>query len=275
MLDFSVRRAMPTLPEIQAGFAAAILRDDAADVARAIESDGLTPAARIQLYRNHVLSSLTEALAATYPVVCRLVDRRFFGFAADAYIRHHPPAGPCLFEYGATFPGFLGTFPPCADYPYLADVAHLEWAMNTVLHADETPPISRAALGDVRPEDIGRVVLRIDPSAGWLRSDWPVDRIWAANQPGADPHATVDLAAGGVGLEIRRRDEAVALRRLDAPSFGFRAALAEGQTLETALDRALGQNPGFDLAGALRAILDEALVVDFTLEQGGAGGRPA
>jgi Putative DNA-binding domain len=275
MRDFSARRAMPTLPEIQVGFAAAILRDDASDVVRAIVPDGLTPAARVQLYRNHVLSSLTEALATTYPVVCRLVDRRFFGFAADAYIRRHPPAGPCLFEYGATFPGFLGTFPPCADYPYLADVAYLEWAMNTVLHADETLPIPRTALGDVRSEDIGPVVLRIDPSAAWLRSDWPIDRIWAANQPGADPHATVDLGAGEVGLEIRRRDDAVALRRLDAPTFAFRAALTDSLTLEAALARALGQDPGFDLSGALRAILDEALVVGFTLERGSEGGRRA
>jgi len=40
---------------------------------------------------------------ATFPVVCRLVDRRFFGFAADRYIHDHLPAGPCLFEYGGTF----------------------------------------------------------------------------------------------------------------------------------------------------------------------------
>ena len=44
------------------------------------------------------------------PVVCRLVDRRFFAYAADPYIRAHPPAGPCLFEYGATFPDFLAAF---------------------------------------------------------------------------------------------------------------------------------------------------------------------
>ena len=36
---------------------------------------------------------------------------RFFGFAADRYIHDHLPAGPCLFEYGATFPDFLAGFP--------------------------------------------------------------------------------------------------------------------------------------------------------------------
>jgi putative DNA-binding protein len=264
---------MRTLPEIQAGFAAAILRDDAADVARAIVADGVPSTARVQIYRNHVLASLTEALATTYPVVCRLVERRFFDFAADAYIRRDPPGGPCLFEYGATFPSFLAKFPPCVDYPYLADVARLEWAMNTALHAQDTTPIQRAALAGVPADDVGRLVLRIDPAAAWLRSDWPVDRIWTANQPDADPDVVVDLAAGGVRLEIRRRGDAVALRRLDATSFGFRAALGRGATLEVAASTALAEDRGFDLAAALRALLDEALVVGFTLEQACGGGK--
>ena len=162
-----------------------------------IVGDGLTSAARVQIYWNHVFTSLTEALETTFPVVCRLVDRRFFGFAANRYIRRHPPTGPCLFEYGATFPAFLASFPPCAGHPYLPDVARLEWAMNLATHAEDSAPIAPATLGRVPPDDVGRVVLRVEPSASWLRSPWPIDRIWRANQPGSDPAGTVDLAAGG------------------------------------------------------------------------------
>ena len=60
---------MLTLPELQTGFAKAILREDAADVAASVVGDGLTPAARVQVYWNHVFSSLTDALEATFPVV--------------------------------------------------------------------------------------------------------------------------------------------------------------------------------------------------------------
>jgi hypothetical protein len=256
---------MPTLPELQAGFASAILREDARPVAGLIAADGLTPAARVQVYWNHVFSSLTETLETTYPVVCRLVDRRFFGFAADRYIRSHPPAGPCLFEYGATFPDFLAGFPPCAGHPYLADVARLEWAMNTALHAEDVPAMTLAALAAVPPKDVGRLALRFDPSAAWLRSPWPVDRIWRANQAGADPDAVVDLAAGEAQLEVRRQDEAVSLRRLQSAEFAFRAALGRGSTLEMATDAALAEDSAFELTGALRALLDEALLVGFTL----------
>jgi Putative DNA-binding domain len=256
---------MRTLPELQAGFASALLREDARHVSSLIVGDGLTPAARVQVYWNHVFSSLTEALEVTYPVVCRLVDRRFFGFAADRYIRSHPPAGPCLFEYGATFPDFLETFPPCAGNPYLGDVARLEWAMNAALHAEEAAPIDPVALRAVPTDDVGRLIFRFEPSATWLRSRWPVDRIWQANQAGADTDAAVDLAAGGVTLEIRRQDDVVSLRRLDSVEFEFRVALGRGSTLEMAAGSALAEDPGFDVATALRTLLGEALLTSLTL----------
>jgi hypothetical protein len=265
---------MRTLPELQADFATAILREDARPVAGLIVADGLEPAARVQVYWNHVYSSLTEALETTYPVVCRLVDRRFFGFAADRYIRSHLPAGPCLFEYGGTFPDFLERFPPCAGHPYLADVARLEWAMTAALHAADVPAIDSTALGTVPSDDVGRLTLQLDPSAAWLRSPWPIDSIWRANQPHADPEATVDLEAGGVMLEIRRQDELVTLGRLGTAEFAFRAALGQGSTLETAADGAFAEDPGFDLAAALRALLGEGLLTGSTLapahQEGGA-----
>ena len=256
---------MRTLPDLQSGFAFAILREDARQVASLILGDGLTPAARVRVYRNHVFSSLTAALEATYPVVCRLVDRRFFAFAADHYIRRDPPEGPCLFEYGATFPDFLASFPPCAGNPYLADVARLEWALNTALHAEEATSIDPAVLGTVATDDVGRLIFRFEPSATWLRSRWPVDLIWKANQAEADPGTTVDLAAGGVMLETRRRDDVVTLRRLESAEFTFRSALGRGLTLERAANLSLAEDPGFDVTTALRALLGETLLTGFTL----------
>jgi hypothetical protein len=50
-------------------------------------SDGLTAEARLAIYRHHVFITLTAALQTTYPVLCRLVHERFFGYAADQYIR--------------------------------------------------------------------------------------------------------------------------------------------------------------------------------------------
>jgi hypothetical protein len=189
------------------------------------------------------------------------VDRRFFGWVADRYVRAHPPAGPCLFEYGADLPDFIAALPACARLPYLADVARLEWALNAALHAPDAAPLDAESLRALEPPALARCVLPLDPSLTLLRSPWPVDAIWRANQPDADPALSVDLDAGAVRLEVRRVGDDVVFRPLPAAAFTFRERLAAGRTLEQAVDAAFGEDPAFDLAGEIRALLDERLVV--------------
>src|SRR5256886_6020282 len=182
---------MPALPELQASFLRAMFGPDEPELLEAIVGDGLLPAARLQIYRHHVLTSLTDVLQATFPVVCRLVDVRFFRYAADAYIRQHPPEAPCLFEYGAHFSAFLAAFPACRHLEYLADVARLEWAMHTALHAAVHRPLDPAALGDLAPHDVAQLTFQFDPSVTLLNSPLPIDQIWRVNQTDEEMHATV------------------------------------------------------------------------------------
>src|SRR5687768_3378885 len=116
---------MPSLSELQASFRTAMLAVGDATVSERIVEDGISATGRLDVYRHHVLTSLTNVLASIYPVIVRLVDRRFFDYVADQFIRGHPPAGPCLFEYGADFAQFLTTVPACAHLDYLPDVARL------------------------------------------------------------------------------------------------------------------------------------------------------
>jgi hypothetical protein len=246
------------LRELQTDFAAAILREDARRVLGAIAGEGLIPAARVQVYRHHVFTSLTASLSATYPAVRRLVGHGFFAFAVDAYIRQGPPAGPCLFEYDATFADFLGAPVPGGCGP--AGVGDERCAARRGHGADRTREVGG------RP--VGRLTFQLDPSAVWLRSPWPVDRIWQANQSDADDEVPVDMGAGGAQLEIRRQaDDVVTMTRLAPAEFAFRSALGAGASLETAADTAMTEDPGFDLTEALRALLGEALLVGFTTDR--------
>jgi hypothetical protein len=257
---------MPTLRELQAAIGSAMLGGDAGAAVREIEPDGLAPGARLEIYRHHVLTTLTSALEATFPVICRLVDRRFFAYAADTYVRAHPPAGPCLFEYGDSFPDFLAAFPPCRDLAYLPDVARLEWAMSAALHAPDVDAMDPACLAHVAAEDMPRLTFSVDPSVSLLASPWPVDRIWRANQDedGASG-GPVDLASGGVRLEVRRAGDVATVRALTPADHALRTALARGRTLEDAAAEALAVDPQFDLTVALHALLDERIFTGFAV----------
>src|SRR5689334_21117181 len=90
------RLAMLSLRERQRGFAAALL-------GTAAVPGGL------QVYRNNVFASLTEALAAVYPVVKRLVGEPFFNQLARRFIRRHPSRSGNLHDFGAELPAFIAT----------------------------------------------------------------------------------------------------------------------------------------------------------------------
>ena len=105
---------MPALRELQSAFLDAMFGPDTPQLLETIVGAGLLPAARLQIYRHHVLTSLTDVLQATFPVICRLVDERFFRYVADAYIRQYPPRPRACLSMGHTFRTFWRPFPPVA-----------------------------------------------------------------------------------------------------------------------------------------------------------------
>ncbi len=244
---------MPGLRELQADIRAVMLGGAERAAAGIVRDDGLDGSARLGIYRHHVLTSLTAALESTYPVVARLVDPRFFRFAADQYVRRHPPASPCLFEYGSGFGDFLEGFEPCRHLAYLPDVARLEWAMNVALHAPDAAPIGSEALRAGAPA-------ALDPALTLLASPWPIDAIWRANQPDSAGER-VDLDAGGARLQVWRAGDDVEYRRLSAGAFALREALHRTGALEEAAAAAIAAEPEADLPGLLRELLDEGVLV--------------
>jgi putative DNA-binding protein len=247
--------------ELERNFAAALLGGSEDAVVAEIQGDGLDPAARLAIYRHHVSATLAEALESTYPVVVRLVDRRFFAYAADQFIRRHPPAGPCLFEYGESLADFLATFPASRHLAYLPDVARLEWALNHALHAEDAAIFDPGWLAALRPDEVGGVRLRLHPSVSLLESPWPIDRIWRANQPGSNPDATVSLDQGEARLEVYRLEDGVMFRTIAADTYAFRSALASDLDLQGAVGAARRADPSFDLTDALGELLEDGLIV--------------
>jgi hypothetical protein len=251
--------AISTLRELQRQFQQAVLGGDAAEIAAAIRGDGLDAAARIGIYRNHAFATLGASLRGSFPVVCRLVDERFFAYAAHEYLRGRPPRSRRLVEYGADFPDFLAGFEPCKGLPYLADVARFEWALKIAASVREAASLPPQTLAEVPINHAAYVALHLQPSLSYVSSPWPIDAIWQANQKSEVP--SVDLASGGAKLEIRRTGGAVAWRRLDPATFAFRAALADGLVLAAAMAAATQQDPAFGLAAAVQQIFAEALAV--------------
>lgn len=257
---------MPGLRELQQQFAAGVLDPDHRAMQTFIRTNGLTRDQRLQIYRNNIFSSLTEALQATHPVVERLVGDGFFRYAAHEFILRHPSASGDLEEFGARFSPFLAEFAPAAELPYLPDVARLEWLYHEAYHAAESAPLDIDRLSAVVPEDHERLCFSLHPAARLMHSRFPILQIWRANQDDFTGDDTISLDDGGVRLLIRRH-EVVEFVCLDAAEYEFLRHLDKGAPLGAAAEAAASLEAGFDLTSVLARFVGDGTLTDFRLSR--------
>ena len=260
---------MPSLRELQRAFsAAAIFSDTAALASLGVVAGALQREARIDIYRATVLGNFRRALAASYPVVKRLVGAAFFNAASDNFVRGHPSTRGDINRYGADFAQFLDTYPPAQDLKYLPDVARLEWAIDQANIARDAASLHLAALSAVPAEMHGELRFSLHPSAQFIVSMFPILHIWQANQPECSADENIDLAEGGDTLLVLRRqaaDGGIAIERISHAEHLLLALLAAGRPLDEAAGRCTAVSPEFDLVAVLRSHVSGQTIVGFRL----------
>jgi len=187
---------------------------------------------RLDLYRRNVAANLHDALAATYPVVRRLVGDAFFREASWRFALGHPSTSGDLHLYGEAFAGFLAADPHARELAYLPDVARLEWACHESCHAADSQAFDFAALAAVPAEHHAGLRFVLDQSVRLMQSPFPVGAIWEANQAGRD--GTPQRHEGPDRLAVHRVDGAVRVTRLGAEEWDFLHAIAGGAALARA-----------------------------------------
>jgi hypothetical protein len=256
---------MPSLHELQRAFSAAtVLGDPAALASLGIVSGALRPEARVDIYRGNVLGNYRKALAATYPVIKRLVGASFFDAASDHFVRDYPSTRGDINRYGADFAAFLVEYPPARALKYLPDVARLEWAVDQAAIARDAPPFDLRALGRVPAALHGELRFSLNPSATLVVSEYPLLHIWQANQPDAESDERIELDEGGDDLLVLRREaDGIVIERLSPPESLLLALFKAGRPLGQAASDCAATFPEFDLAAALQRHVAGRAVVAF------------
>jgi len=213
-------------------------------------------AGAIAIHRGNVRSARHDALAATYPVVRRLVGDAFFRALALRYGEAHPSRSGDLHLYGEALAAFVADDPFARALPYLADVARLEWACHEALHAADAPPLDALALARVPPGRQHAIRFLLHPSVRLLACGHPVAALREANQPERD--GTPDRTEGADRVCVWRDASGVRVRRMEPHAWEFVRALAAGASLGEAIE-------GFADGGPLLARLGaEGIIAGFT-----------
>jgi len=202
---------------------------------------------RLKIYRNNIVSNLTNALLATYPLIRKLTGEDFTTSLLRSYALKNPPHEACLARYGAGLDEFIKTFTPAQSLPYLPDVARLEWAINEAYYAADDKALTPQDLQNLSVESMSEVHLQPRSSVRLLESRWPLEAIRAFclnhNENSDD---TLDLGQGGCQLMVFRSGLSVEVGSLEPAAYDFLQSLASQKTLGESLENTLKSFTAFD-----------------------------
>lgn len=242
------------LPDLQRAFADHLAGADRPELLALVAGDSIPAASRLGVYRHHVQHSLAAALATTFSTVQTLVGEDFFRGLAQAFVLQSLPTQPVLSEYGAGLADFIAGYAPAHELPYLADVARLDWALNSAFHAPAVEGLGPSDLSVIEADRLPSMVLSLTPGAALITSPYPLGQIWLASRPGAAA-ASVDLSSGGARLLVMRRPDDAAFVELSIAEAAFVAALLGGRSIEGAAEAAFQADGGFDLSTVFARLL--------------------
>lgn len=238
--------------QLQANFAAALFDGAYED---SIAAD-ITAPARFALYRGNLSATWDKVLSATFPVIAQFVGAEFFTALARAYGKAHPSDNPDLHHFGANFAHFLASFEHVSDYPYLPDMARLEWSMHRVHYAPDFVPLSADDLAGMSPADFESA--RFTLNGALFASPMAIVPLWQAHQS-ADAVFPKRMDGPSYAAICRPRWKSE-LAPLGAPAFAALSAIAVGATMGQALDAAFDLDEEFDIASQLKLWLGHALL---------------
>jgi uncharacterized protein (UPF0276 family) len=213
---------------------------------------------RLALYRGNLTSTWDKALSAAYPVLRELVGDDFFSAMSRAYGMANPSRDADLNQFGSTFAGFLGNFEPVAAFPYMPDMARLEWALHRAHFGADAPALDAAEVGALAPDQLEAARFTLHPACCLLKSEWAVVPLWQAHQAGSGVGfpARMDTPSRAV---VARPHWKAELLPLSHAAHGALTMLAEAGTFGAALDAAFELDEDFDVAAHLRQWLDLSL----------------
>jgi hypothetical protein len=214
---------MTALAELQDAFLACLHNDDA-PLPPGLDA---TRAAGMAVYRNGYRARLLDVLADIYARTARLVGAEAFHQAAAHHLIAHPPSTWTIDRAGE---GFADT---CAELfahdPDVAELAWLEWAMQSAFTAADEAPLTHAdfaaATAGFAAADWERLVL--EPIAGTALRPvvHDVAQLWRSLAQDADQPIVERLETAQWLLVWREGEEAVFALLPDHEGEALNAAL--------------------------------------------------
>jgi uncharacterized protein len=215
---------------------------------------------RFALYRGNLVANWSKALGSAYPMLQAIVGAELFRSLARAYGCLHPSIDGDLNRFGEKLPRFLEEFEALCnltEWPCLADLARLEWAVHRAFYASDDGRLTATDLSALDAAALDLLRVKLHPTCTLLRADWALMELWEAHQKGG---AMPACAREACMLRVCRPRWKVEVRALAAGEYAALEALEDGRPLGEALEFASETAADFDAGAALTAWLTDGVL---------------
>lgn len=219
---------------------------------------------RLEVYRSNISGAHLNALDQAFPVTREVLGARYWQQLLVAEIACFAVAELDLHAYGAFVCGLLHTAQRCrpelADFPYLADLAALEWGVHTARFAADDPAFDWTAFAALANEQQANATLQPSAALKILRSDYPVDAIWHAHQQMERSYPQFEANPEFCVHRLNRFD--VSVTRLGRNSANLLRALCERASIST-LSEIDQEHSNVTLIEQLYSLIQRGWIVSF------------
>ena len=194
---------------------------------------------RMAVYANGYLVRIREALAEVYEALRHVLGEDKFSGLCHAYVYRHPSFDYNLNFVGKKLPEFLESSLLTKSFPFLPDLARLEWLVWRAFHAFEEPALDSRQIAEIPMDDWEKTQIIFQPSVGLISSLWPILDIWRIRRDSSDK-MSVDLTHRPQQILIGRRGDQVRCEGLDENQYRLLSGLLSGKSLGVVCEELAG-----------------------------------
>lgn len=177
------------------------------------------------IYRHNRRTALLKALANIYPVCRKIMGEQYFQEIAKIYLEQYPSYSANLNDYGAHLSGVLAHSSFIVEWPYLIDLARLEWQLHCIFIGADEPFFDWQTLATISSVQHTDLIFHRPVNSALIYSSFPIDRIWKSKQ--------VDLTEREVYLFVKRLAFDIHIAPITALQFTILEAIDGRRSLET------------------------------------------
>ncbi len=135
----------------------------------------------LAIYRNNLSATAQQALTITFPTVKAMIGDELFNYACHQLLVLSPPTKGDWGLWGEDFAKLLADLSQLVDYPFVADIAKLDWLRHHCMR-DKDSILEQESVQLLATTELDDLYLELSSHHFVLESKFPLIEFWQAHQ---------------------------------------------------------------------------------------------